>query len=96
MKALNGMSYEGVEGYVVKINRGANCPANTQAVYKAYDNSSTLAIKRHRLTADQNLIQKLVTDYKWVSDDIGFCVSGLSLVDSQVTTPAPTKTKFFA
>ncbi len=90
LKAIAGMSYEGVEGYVININKGASCPANTVPVYKAYDNTSALSMKRHRLTADFNLVNRLVRDYKWVYDSIGFCVSQLSLVDSQITTPVPT------
>jgi hypothetical protein len=89
-KSQAGMSYEGIEGYVIKINRGGTCPVNTKPVYSAYDQLSAANIHRHRLTGDMGLINRLTAEYNWYYDDIAFCVSDLKVVDTLITTTRPT------
>jgi hypothetical protein len=63
---------EGIEGSVLKYEKGATCPAGTKPVYRLYKNDSQVDKKRHRYSADPTLIASMVSQ-GWINENVSFC-----------------------
>lgn len=69
-----GWTYEGI-AYYVKLPVNGNCPADTIAIYRIYNNRWMHNDSNHRFTTDTSVVQDLVGK-GWVSEGTVMCAVG--------------------
>lgn len=69
-----GWTYEGI-AYYVKLPVNGNCPADTIAIYRIYNNRWMHNDSNHRFTTDTSVVQDLVGQ-GWVSEGTVMCAVG--------------------
>ncbi len=72
LQSTAGFSYEGVEGYALRLAANASCPASTKAVYRAFFQAAVSSQSQHRFTASSQVLSSLVGQ-GWTNENTSFC-----------------------